>query len=207
MIIYLDGLERSGNVFLSYAIGESMDVELKSLRTHTIATLKDYNETNPFIVPVRDALPSIVSAKIFRDYVHNNKLFNDNDPHESNLETIISRYKAYVSYLVDSPKFFIAPFHRFIEDHNETIDKIVKFYNNDSFKITDRYTKEEIVLNAKKDENDFGKYAFHPQLGNFPRTKGQEKEDVESMILSKYAEDINDIQKNIDILYERYYAI
>jgi len=207
MIVYLDGLERSGNVFLSYAVGESMDVELKSLRTHTVDVLRGYSDSNPFIVPVRDALPSITSAKIFRDYVHNNRLFNDNNDHESNIDTIISRYKEYIKYLIDSPQFFIAPFHCFTQDHNDTVDKIVRFYKDYDLKIINRYTKKEILSNLEKDKSEFGDYAFHPQLGNFPRTKSQEKEDVESMILSKYAEDINDIQKNIDILYERYYAI
>jgi hypothetical protein len=68
-VIYLDGLERSGNVYLSYVLNESMDIELRTLRNHKIEVLKEYNRTNAFIVPVRDAFESIASAKVYRDYV------------------------------------------------------------------------------------------------------------------------------------------
>jgi hypothetical protein len=207
MIVYLDGLERSGNVFLSYVVGESLDVELKSLRTHTVDVLRGYSDSNPFIVPVRDALPSITSAKIFRDYVHKNRLFNDNNDHESNIDTIILRYKEYIKYLVDSQQFFIAPFHCFTQDHNDTVDKIVRFYKDCDLKVINRYTKEEILSNLEKDKSEFGEYAFHPQLGNFPRETSQEKMNVDLMLRDRYSKDIDAIQSNIDILYSRYYSI
>lgn len=205
MVFYLDGLERSGNVFLSYAIGLSFGRELRSLRTHKVETLKDYDQDKPFIVPLRDALPSIVSAKIFRDYVHHNNLFSDNDSTEIDIERIISRYKEYTSYLIESPKFFIAPFHHFIKDHNPVLEKICKFYNDPEIKIIKKYNKEDLFKQI--DIKNTEEYKYHPEIGNFPRKASQEKEKMKKWINSSYGTEIKSIQDNIDILYSRYNSI
>jgi hypothetical protein len=205
LIVYLDGLERSGNVYLSYAIGVSTGIELKSLRTHDVKTLQEYNDHWPFIVPVRDAIPSIVSAKIFRDYVHENGLFGDKDELESNLDRIISRFEEYTNYLNITNKFFIAPFDEFIKDHNMVLDKIIKFYDDPRFQVVQRCTKEELFDHIKKWGND--EYSHHPQLGNFPRENNTDKLKIESLLIEKYAERIESIQNQINRLYSRYYAI
>jgi hypothetical protein len=210
-VIYLDGLERSGNVYLSTVIDKSMDdVQIKTVRTHDINTLKQYNRVNPFIVPVRDAFPSIVSSKVYRDYVHTNSIYNDIDSDNNNLDVIIPRYKEYVEYLIESPKFFIAPFHRFTEDHNETCKKIVKFHEDTSkLVITKSLTKEQMLAEILSDQkqSDWGDVWFHKELGNFPRSQSESKAEVEGILADKYSKDIEEIQRGINILYQRYYDI
>lgn len=209
-VVYLDGLERSGNVYLSSILDKCMDFEIRTLRNHEISTLKQYKRINLFIVPLRDAIPSISSSKVYRDYVHANGLYNDTDINNTNLDTIISRYKEYVDYLIEQPKFFIAPFHRFTEDPNEICKKIVKFYEKNSrFKIVKVFTKEEmleeIILDRSK--SDLGKTMFHEELGNFPRNQSAKKAEVEKILIDKYSKDIDYIQSKINILYQRYYDI
>jgi ABC-type antimicrobial peptide transport system permease subunit len=167
--------------------------------------LLPYTYSEPFIVPVRDALDSIASAKVFRDYVFENKLFGDKSESEKNIDVIISRYKAYIEYLVEHPKFFIAPFHEFTKDHNLVVDKIIKFYPNvDLFKNKNVLTKEEIFLKIKETAHD---YAYHTELGNFPREDNDKKYQIKDLLTDQYKQDIQDIQDKIDILYQRYYDI
>lgn len=209
-VIYLDGLERSGNVYLSAVIDKSMDVQIKAVRSHDINTLKQYKRANPFVVPVRDAFASIASSKVYRDYVHANGLYNDIDSDNNNLDVIILRYKEYIDYLIKSPKFFIAPFHRFTEDHNETCKKIVKFYEDTSrLSITRTLTKEEMLAEILSDQkySDWGDIWFHKELGNFPRSQSESKAEVESILADKYSKEIEEIQSGINILYQRYYDI
>ena len=206
-VVYLDGLERSGNVYLTAVIDKSMSCEVKALRTHEIDTLKRYSRINPFIVPLRDAIPSISSSKVYRDYVHENGLYNDIDSDNNNLDVIISRYKEYVEYLIESPKFFIAPFHRFTEDPNETCKKIVKFHEkNSKIYINKNFTKEEILQEILLDKNYSGS-GLHTELGNFPRTQSVKKAEIEKILKNQYSKDIDYIQSNINILYQRYYDI
>ena len=124
MKLYLDGLERSGNVYLSYLLGFSLGLKIDSLRTHHLSTLIEYKGSEPFIVPVRDALPSLVSAKVYRDYVFNNKLYGDYTGSEAKIERILERYKEYTDYLLDNPQFFIAPFDAFTKDHEVFVDRV-----------------------------------------------------------------------------------
>jgi hypothetical protein len=195
---------------LSAVIDKSMDVQIKAVRSHDINTLKKYNRVNPFIVPLRDAFASIASSKVYRDYVHANGLYNDIDSDNNNLDVIISRYKEYVEYLIESPKFFIAPFHRFTEDHTETCKKIVKFHENTSKLVIARsLTKEEMLAEILSDQkySDWGDMWFHKELGNFPRSQSESKAEVEGTLADKYSKDIEEIQRGINILYQRYYDI
>ena len=128
MKIYLDGLERSGNVFLSYAISLTTGIEVVAVRTHMVSTLKEYKEEYPFVVPVRDALPSIASAKVYRDKVLNDNLYGVSENITQQLDYIINTYKVYIDFLLDNPNFFIAPFHEFTKDHNAVIYKLSKQY-------------------------------------------------------------------------------
>jgi hypothetical protein len=199
----MDGLERSGNVYLSHVLSVSFGIEIKSVRTHRILTLMEHKGSDPFIVPLRDALDSITSAKLFADYTFSNNLFNNNN--ETKIEEIIKRYEKYIDYLIKNPKFFIAPFHEFTKDHNPVISKIIKFYPNCKF-LENRQikTKKEILLSIK--EKDF-KYSYHPELGNFPRSESQEKQQTRSLLVNKYSKEISNIQEKINILYQRYYEI
>jgi hypothetical protein len=209
-VIYLDGLERSGNVYLSAILDKCMDLEIRTLRNHEVSTLKQYKRINPFIVPLRDAIPSISSSKVYRDYVHSNGLYNDTDIDNTNLDTIISRYKEYIDYLIEQPKFFIAPFHIFIEDPNEICKKIVKFHEKKSrIKIVKTFTKEEILeeILLDKSKSEMAETMFHQELGNFPRNQSAKKAEVEKILIDKYGKDIEEIQSGIDILYQRYYDI
>lgn len=208
--IYLDGLERSGNMYLANVVRKSFEHDVISLRTHDLSTLKNYKESNPFIVPVRDAFDSIASAKVYRNYTYNNKLFGDNQIHNSSIGKIMSRYDQYFDHLLESPQFFIAPFHVFIKDHDETIDKIVKFHKDRlDLSVSKRYSIEEIFSDITGDGSlqSYGKNAFTPELGNFPRERAKERDAVESLLLDKYHKEIKKIQDKVDVLYERYYDI
>jgi hypothetical protein len=121
MIIYLDGLCRSGNVFLSYAVSLITGKEVISERTHMLQTLKDYDKDYPFIVPVRDALPTLASAKIYRDKVVTSNLTESYENDTTELCYILKMSAEYIQYLVENPKFFIAPFHEFIKNPNNNI--------------------------------------------------------------------------------------
>jgi len=87
MKIYLDGLERSGNVFLSYAISLITGKQVIAVRDHMVKVLKDYDKEYPFVVPVRDALPCIASAKIYRDKVVTSKFHESGENDTKELST------------------------------------------------------------------------------------------------------------------------
>jgi hypothetical protein len=199
MDIYLEGKQRSGNVFLSYAIAMTTGLDVISLRTHRLETLKNYNKPNPFVVPVRDALPSIASAKIFKDWVLESGSFTLREKTQDP-GYIIEQYNVYMQYLVDNPKFFIAPFHEFTKDHNKVISKLSKQYS--FIQNVRNVTYEEIAEASFKHDS----MVFNPETGNLPRPTPK-KEEVEKMLLSEYLEKIEGIQLNIDKLYERYYSL
>ena len=196
MTIYIDGLERSGNVYLSYAIGMATGCRIVAKRTHDLEVLKNYKEEHPFIVPVRDALPCIASAKIFRDKRASNP---DNLERSEELDQMLKRFLQYTEYLVDNPKFFIAPFHEFIKDHNSVILKISNQYptiiNRNSV------TSEDIKKRLSKDKD-----ALDPELGNLPRPTPK-KGEVEKILKDQFSQQIQGIQSNIDKLYQRYYDL
>jgi hypothetical protein len=200
MKIYLDGLERSGNVYLSYALGWATGLEVNAKRTHRVETLKEYNQDYPFVVPVRDALPSIASAKIYRDKVFSDNLYGVEESLTKEFEEIIKRYAEYIQYLVDNPKFFIAPFHEFTKDHNKVIYSLSKKYPSITIE-TNVSAKDIIELASAETKN-----VFDTELGNLPRPTPK-KEEIEEILKTKYLKEINDIQSNIDILYKRYYEI
>jgi hypothetical protein len=196
MTIYIDGLERSGNVYLSYAIGMTTGCHMIAERTHRLETLKEYNQEHPFIVPVRDALTCIASAKIFRDKTIANSAYPNKteDP-----DQLVKRFLEYTEYLVNNPKFFIAPFHEFTKDHGSVIQKISNQYP--TIEIRNIVTPEEVKARCLEDEG-----VLDPELVNLPRPTPK-KTELEEMFNSKWPETIKYIQSNIDKLYQRYYDL
>jgi hypothetical protein len=218
MAIYLDGLERSGNVYLSHAVSLITGIEVISSRRHTIEVLKNYDKEFPFIVPVRDAIDSISSAKIYRDHysleysemlanlkhvdlkkIHEMTLELKHIKMTSELKNIIERYKEYIQYLVDNPKFFIAPFYEFTEDVNKVIKKLSKQYPD--IKIYKNVTFEEV-----KDYVSRNKNVYHPEYGNLPRETPKQSE-IQELLKSEFLEEIQSIQANIEKLYKRYHEL
>jgi len=197
MKIYIDGLERSGNTFLAGAIGYTLCIEAIPLWSHKVETLENRNLDYPFVVPVRDALPSLVSGKIYKDYAIANGLNKHNTGLYAETEVVLQRYKDYTKYLLDNEDLFIAPFHEFTKDHNEVIKVIGRTYK---YSVNQILTAEQIIEKiGEKPE------LANPYLSNFPRESAKEKEEIQQMFLNNYKKDINAIQANIDKLYERYY--
>lgn len=204
MIIYTDGLERSGNVFLSHAISLITGKEVRSDRTHNLNTLQDYKEKYPFIVPVRDALASISSAKIYRD-----KSFLDHpermarhqgsdkiDDCSLQPKYIIERFLAYTQYLIENPRFFVAPFDEFTEDATRVMHKMSNQYPR--ITVSDNVTNEDIKKSASSNEN-----VFHTEAGNLPRPTPK-KAEMEEMLKSQFSIEIRAVQSNVDKLHKRY---
>jgi hypothetical protein len=195
MKIYIDGLERSGNTFLAGAIGYTLGVEAIPLWSHRIETLKNREKDCIFIVPLRDVLPSITSAKLYRDYCWQNGIQSNERTGEP--EELISRYSDYVKYLLMDESLFIAPFSEFTKDHNLVIRTIAK---ENGLKILERYTAEEIMEKIGKNPKLDNSYT-----GNFPRQYAQEHSEVIDLFLSEYKNEIDSIQESINKLYQRYY--
>jgi len=197
MKIYIDGLERSGNTFLAGAIGYTLCIQAVPLWSHKIEALENRNLDYPFVVPLRDALPSLVSGKIYKDYAIANGLNKHNTGLYADTEVVLQRYKDYTQYLLENEDLFIAPFHEFTKDHNTVIKVIGRTYK---YSVNQILTAEQIIEKiGEKPE------LANPYLSNFPRESAKEKEEVEQMFLNNYKEDIDAIQANIDKLYERYY--
>jgi hypothetical protein len=208
--IYMDGLERSGNVYLADVLSRSFSHPVISLRTHDLDTLVNYKEPNPFIVPVRDAFDSIASAKVYRNYTYSNKLFGDNNIHNGSYNNIILRHNNYFDFLIKNPKFFIAPFNCFIKNHDELVYKIIKFHENILvLKISENFTPKSILTNMESHltTNSYSEHLFSPEIGNVPRERSKERDGVERVLLDKYSEEIKQIQDKVDVLYQRYYDI
>jgi len=195
MKIYIDGLERSGNTFLAGSIGYTLGIQAVPLWSHKVETLENRDIEYPFVVPLRDVLPSITSAKLYRDYVTANNIQTNKRTGEP--EELIERYSSYIKYLKSDTDLFIAPFSEFTKDHNAVVNVIAKENN---LPINQIYTSEEII--KKIGENP---KLDNPYTGNFPREHAKEYKDVENLFLSKYKSDIDYMQKNINILYQRYY--
>lgn len=195
--MYVDGLERSGNTFLGGALGYTLGIQVYPLWSHRVETLENRDREHPFIVPVRDVLPSIVSAKLYRDYCWDNNI--QSNERTGDPEELVGRYSGYINYLLKDEGLFIAPFHEFTKDHNAVIDVIGKTYGCPPVA---RHTAEEVI--KKIGENPI---ADNPYLGNFPREYAEERSDVITVFLSEYKTDIDNMQESVDKLYERYYAI
>lgn len=197
MTIYVDGFERSGNTFLGEAMGWTLETNVITLRSHKISNLQDKLPEDIFVVPVRDALPTLVSAKVYRDYLWDNNIqVNERtgDPAE-----LIERLTAYIDYLLTDEEVFIAPFNSIISDHNALIDVFVEKYSD--FSVARRYNKDAVI-----EKNQFTQeQKENPYVGNFPRAEAsEEKAAAESIFLSTYATEIEEIQNKIEILYQRY---
>jgi hypothetical protein len=195
--MYVDGLERSGNTFLGGAIGYTLGIQVYPLWSHRVETLKNRNTEYPFIVPLRNVLESIVSAKLYRDYTWENKI--QTNERTGNPKELIDRYSEYIDYLIIDKDLFIAPFHEFTKDHNSVIDVIGKTYQ---CPIVARYTGAEII--KKIGENPKLDNAY---TGNFPRQYAQEQSKVVELFLSEYKAQIDQMQACVDKLYSRYYDI
>jgi hypothetical protein len=201
MNIYIESLERSGSTFFAYAISMATGIDVISSPDHTLKPLKEYDKDYPFIITLRDALPSITSSKIYRDYFYNNKLSNSYDIENTLLENIIARYKEYTEYLIDNPKFFIAPFQEFTKDHNKVIEVIAWTYP--ILENVKPVTYEEISVRA----SSIIETVYDPEIGNLPRENSELKNKISKIILGNYSDDIQKIQSNINKLYNRYYAL
>ena len=197
MTIYIDGFERSGNTFLGEAMGWTLETSVVTLRSHKISNLQDKLPEDIFVVPVRDALPTLISAKVYRDYLWANNLqVNDRtgDPAE-----LLERLTAYIDYLLTDEEVFIAPFDKFVSDHNAVIEVFVEKYPD--YSVARRYTESAII-----DKNEFTQEEKeNPHVGNFPRSSAsEEKSAAENIFLSTYATEIESIQNKINTLYQRY---
>ena len=196
MKIYVDGFERSGNTFLSAAIEQTLRVNTIPLFSHRISTLENRDKSFPFIVPLRDVLPTLVSAKIYRDFCWANNIQSNErtgDPDE-----LIQRFSDYMDYLIKNEDLFICPFKEFTTDLNNVMKVIVSSFSG--LNIVKVLTADEIIANAEHHE------IFEtPYLNNFPRQPVKEKEDVTNLFLSNYKKDLDIIQDKVNKLYIRYY--
>jgi hypothetical protein len=202
MDIYLDGLGRSGNIFLTFAINLFFENNIISERTHNISSLKKYKNGSCFIVPVRDALPYFVSNVIYIDYVISKKMFKTSKKSINDLDELIFNHINYFQYLVSNEHFFIAPFHEFTKDHISVCNVISTEYPQLDKK-TEKGTKEQIFKKAESQN----KYFYHPHLGNAPREEVSYKKETQDMIQNKYKKELDIMQENINKLYDRYYKI
>jgi hypothetical protein len=214
MTIYIDGFERSGNTYLAVCIGTTLGIDVSPQFTHLLSIFEEKKKDSLFVVPVRDALPSIVSAKLYRDYQWQNNIPRQDNilgrEHErtGNPEELIQRYIEYTQYLIDHDDFFIAPFKEFTKDHNRVIDVMIK--DHPQYSAVQRFTKEEMIDICDKHykkRNPYVNESSNSYLGNFPRTSSKEKQEVEKMFIDKYSKELNHIQLNINELYNRYYQI
>jgi hypothetical protein len=202
MHIYLDGLARSGNVFFSFALNSFFENQIVSKRNHDISSLKKYIKGTCFIVPVRDALPSLVSNVIYVDYVIENEMFGASQISSNYLENLILSNKAYLEYLVKNDNFFIAPFDEIVKDHI-SVCKVISA-ECPELKTTGKLEgSEDLIATAEKTNP----YLYDPYIGNIPRDSKLDKSVIEKMLIDKYAKEIQEMQNSIDILYERYYLI
>lgn len=200
MKIYVDGLERSGNTFLAGAIGCAFCVDAIPLWDHSLDAVKNRDLESAFIVPLRDALPSLVSGMMYKLYATQKGIVkNPNKGIYETIDLVIQRYKDYTDYLLANEDLFIAPFHEFTKDHHAVTDVIAKVYG---FTVCQRLTAQEIMDAVGQPEEVNNSY-----MGNFPRATAPEKEEAESMLLANYKSEIDGIQENINKLYERYYKV
>jgi hypothetical protein len=202
MHIYLDGLARSGNVFFSFALNSFFENQIISKRTHDISSLKKYINGTCFVVPVRDALPSLVSNVIYMDHVIENEMFGGSKKSNNYLENLVMSNKAYLEYLVKNDNFFIAPFDEIINNHITVCRVIAAKYPE--LKTTGKLEgSEDLIATAEKTNP----YLYDPYIGNVPRNSNLDKTKIEKMLLSKYAKELDEMQVSINTLYERYYSI
>lgn len=200
MKIYIDGLERSGNTFLAGAIGCAFCIEAIPLWDHSLEGIKNRDKESAFIVPLRDALPSLVSGMMYKKYATEKGIVRNPDKGVYQpIEAVIQRYKDYVDYLLENEDLFIAPFDEFTTNHHDVTDVIAKVYN---FEVCQRLSIPEIIDAIGQPEEVDNAY-----MGNFPRRAAEEKDEARNFLLSNYKTEIDAIQANIDKLYERYYAI
>jgi len=200
--IYLDGLARSGNVFLSFAINSFFGNEVVSKRTHELSSLKKYEPGNCFIVPVRDALPALVSNVTYIDYVISKEIFGASETSKNYLDKLILDNLEYLEYLVNNEHFFIAPFEEITKDHI-SVCKVIAAEYKELYVSGALQSSEELIKAAEKTNE----YLYDPHIGNVPRSSNLETKETERMLLSKYAQELDQMQNSINILYKRYYKI
>jgi hypothetical protein len=202
MYIYLDGLARSGNVFLSFALNSFFKNNIKSKRTHEIASLKKYKNGDCFIVPVRDALPALASTVIYMDHVIDNEMFGATQTSKKYLNRLVLNSVQYLEYLVNNTHFFIAPFHEIVKDHMSVCNVIAAEYPE--LELTGKIeTSKDLIATAEKTNP----YLYDPYIGNVPRSSNIDTAEVQEMLLDKYAAELDQMQNSVNILYSRYYSI
>lgn len=199
MDIYFGGLERSGNVFFEYCLTYSLQAKIISTRSHSVRSLQEHRGIDPFIVPVRDILPSITSAHIYWKGLYDAKVEGFDDPEIYNPDKLIKKHAEYIEYLVNSPRFFIAPFHEFTKDHNKVIETFRSLYPDIPRLYT--LTTDEVIERAKSK----GTWEHTPKNGNFPRQESPRKNEIKELFVTKHGSKLKAIQNNINILYDRYY--
>jgi hypothetical protein len=202
MKIYLDGLARSGNVFLSFAVNSFFGDEVVSERTHGLSSLKKYKPGDCFIVPVRDALPALASNVVYIDYVISKEIFGASEKSKNYLDKLVSDNLEYLEYLVDNQDFFIAPFEEIINDHISVCKVIAAEYPE--LNPTGRLQSSQELIKIAEETNE---HLYNPYIGNVPRNSNLDTDSVKEMLLATYAEEINQMQNSVNILYERYYTI
>lgn len=199
MNVYVDGLERSGNVFLAGAVSYTLGINVIAIRDHSINIFKNKDADSIFIVPLRDALPSIASGRVYKKYAFENNLNRSAKGIYDITPLVLKRYKEYTDYLLDNENLFIAPFHEFTKDHNAVIDVIGQTYGlNPIYRLTEKEIIEKI------------KIAEHPEvdnvyMSNFPRQQAPNRQKVEDLLLFYHKQELDEIQENINQLYKRYY--
>lgn len=204
MTIHIDGLERSGNTFLAAAVSLITGVDAVAEKYHLVSALEERDRSLIYVIPVRDVLPSIVSAKLYRDYQWENnlprqdKLLGKKHERTGDPEELIGRYTEYIDYLINHEELFIAPFHEFTKDPNKVVGTIVKKYPQ--YSIKERLSVEEILKVCEKYYPSKNAY-----LSNFPRDHAKEHSEVKEMFLSNFGEELSNIQSDINRLYTRYY--
>jgi archaellum component FlaC len=204
MTIHIDGLERSGNTFLAAAVSLILEIDAVAEKYHLVSALEERDKSLAYVIPVRDVLPSIVSAKLYRDYQWDNnlprqdRLLGRKHERTGDPKELIERYSEYINYLIDHNELFIAPFHEFTKDPNRVVKTITKRFPE--YSVKQNMTVEQILKVCEKYYPSKNQY-----LSNFPRDHAKEHGEVKEMFLSNYAKELEEIQNNINELYNRYY--
>ena len=206
MKLYLDGLERMGNVFLSYVFGNTIGKNVISTRRHGVEVLREYKQDGPFIVPLRDALPSLASAQVYRKRIYETSGMHATKEHEYaafQSENMIARYDEFLQYLLDNDIFFIAPFDEFTNNTDAFIETFLKKHPE----VLDDNRKVKKVDIDGIFKQGMSRDGADPLTGNFPRKYSEERNLAYDNFLKNHGTDIDKLQQKINILYQRYYNI
>jgi hypothetical protein len=124
---------------------------------------------------------------------------NNPDEHSLQIENIIQRFLDYTQYLIDNPRFFVAPFDEFTKDATPVLQKLSNQYPR--ITIFNNVTNQDI-----EDSCSLGENMFHTEAGNLPRPTPK-KAEMEEMLKSQFFIEIQAVQTNVDKLHKRYDAL